>query len=242
MIEIRTKAELSPLKAQEIALFFLDLPEKIRHCDWQNILSTDEVTKAKRFHFDKHRIRYVNAHLAKRFILAHYLETLPKTIEFFQGDYGKPYIKNNPDKWHFNLSHSANKALIGITKACEIGVDIEQIKDRELLLLAKRFFANHEAKAIENCQDGKTQQNLFFQVWSQKEAFIKAIGLGLRYPLEKFETPIFPSPKEEVTLDLEAKPWYISSRQLDDFAFAWCSQKKLKTDIFYQFNWEFIYG
>jgi 4'-phosphopantetheinyl transferase len=137
----------------------------------------------------------------------------PNEIEFKLGEFGKPKLTNS--NLDFNLSHSKNKAIIAISKHLQLGIDIEYIDENiKAKEIAKNFFSNEEIKQLyalkdENLADG------FFAIWSKKEAFIKAIGTGLTFPLESFDVSLAISEKKALTRlnnsFAEAKEWNLFS-------------------------------
>jgi 4'-phosphopantetheinyl transferase len=153
------------------------------------ILSSDEQERAARFKFDKHRRLYVAAHAAVRSILAKYLNTKPAALEFVNGSNGKPSLAGELAKseLRFNLSHSHEMALLGITRTREIGVDIEWIKeDYGYDEVAERFFAAKEVAEM-RALPISLQRQAFFKCWTSKEAFLKAKGTGLSGKLDEVE-------------------------------------------------------
>lgn len=151
-----------------------------------SVLDQDELTRAARFKFDIHRQRFIASHTALRHILSAYLDVPPQTIQYAINKQGKPFLTHD-SQWHFNLSHSENFALVAVSKH-EVGVDIEIIADRDEMQLAKRFFATAEYQWLTSLPQDQ-MQNAFFQIWSRKEAIIKATGLGLvQLGLETFVT------------------------------------------------------
>ena len=90
---------------------------------------------------------------------------------------GKPWLESG--EWHFNLSHSGDWALLGVARE-ELGIDVEDSGRRvEHHPLAQRFFSRYEA-------DRAHSKETFFQIWTLKEAYVKAVGKGLRLPLDDF--------------------------------------------------------
>jgi 4'-phosphopantetheinyl transferase len=154
--------------------------------DW-SLLNAEEQAKASRFVFARHRRRYVAARAALRKLLTHYITAAPATIEFTHNAYGKPLLadRHNPCQLMFSVSHSAELAVYALTQEHEIGIDLERIRPLEYLSLARRFFADREYQALTQMTPARLPAS-FFQVWTQKEAFIKALGLGLHYPLDQF--------------------------------------------------------
>lgn len=169
----------------QIWIGHLDLPvERIEA--FNSILSDEERERAKRFHFEKHKVRYIASHGFLRKTLSKYINIEPTQIKFTQTSKGKPmFDKTFLYNISFNLSHSDNKALIAVTSKDSIGVDIEFIRPMEDLdQLAKRFFSENEYKFINSFSK---KEDIFFRIWTLKEAFMKATGEGIA-ELEDIET------------------------------------------------------
>jgi 4'-phosphopantetheinyl transferase len=153
------------------------------------VLSQDERERAARFKFDGHRRLYVAAHAAVRRILSRYLKVRPEELRFVNGSSGKPSLtgKFAASGLRFNLSHSHEMALLGVTRGREIGVDIEWIKeDYGYQEVAKRFFTPNEVAQLRSLP-ASLQRQAFFKCWTSKEAFLKAKGTGLSGKLDEVE-------------------------------------------------------
>ena len=156
---------------------------------FRSTLETDELERASRFHFDKHRNSFVVARGFLRYVLSRYLECKPETLRFSYGDYGKPALDG---RLHFNMSHSHRVALLAITEDRQIGVDVEHIRaDFATEDIARRFFSHSEVESF-NSLPQEEQVAAFFRCWTRKEAFIKATGKGLSQPLDKFDVTLAP--------------------------------------------------
>lgn len=156
------------------------------------ILSVDEIERAQRFHFKKDYKRFISGRGMLRQILALYLRTEAQDIEFAYNSYGKPLIKadSDGDAFSFNLSHSGGLMLFAITQGREIGIDIEHIRsDIEVLQIAQRFFTPDEIRSLKQFH-GNLQIERFYQYWTRKEAFLKAIGMGVNFPLEQVDASL----------------------------------------------------
>ncbi len=150
---------------------------------FRELLSDDELTRAGRFHFDKHRERFIVARGRLREILAGYLNTDPNRIVFRYGKKEKPETTGVK----FNLSHSAGLAVYAITRDREIGVDVEEIRTEIAQeQIAERFFCSNEVTSIRTAP-AEQQALAFFRCWTRKEAYIKALGVGLSMPLSSFD-------------------------------------------------------
>ncbi|MFW6070541.1 MAG: 4'-phosphopantetheinyl transferase family protein, partial [bacterium] len=156
------------------------------------LLSDDEQERAERFHFKRHRRRFIAARGLLRATLARYLDCPPRAIRFRYGPQGKPALDDHdeiPDAAdiQFNVAHSATLGLIAVTRDRRVGVDLEQHRPlSDAVQIARRFFSPMEIAAVE-AASGDQQLALFFQIWSRKEAFIKATGQGLSQPLADFD-------------------------------------------------------
>jgi 4'-phosphopantetheinyl transferase len=151
------------------------------------ILSEDELVRARRFHFEQHRQRFIAGRGILRSILGRYLNIEPSKIRFGYEARGKPFLnESSNNNLKFNLSHSQDFALYAISLNNSIGVDLECFNSTtDVVSLAQRFFAPSEFALIESAPQ-EQQQQLFFRFWTCKEAYLKATGTGLK-DLDKIE-------------------------------------------------------
>lgn len=175
------------------AFWVVDLalpPDRIESCvSW---LDSAERDRAARFLRPADRARYVVSHAALRWILADALGQAPTDIRFTAGPGGKPILVGQSVA--FNLSHSGQRALIGVTAGPAIGVDVEAIRPLpEALRIARAHFAADEAAILAGLP-GETVGTAFFGLWTRKEAVVKALGTGLSLPLDRFSVSVPPAP------------------------------------------------
>ncbi len=160
----------------------------------QQTLTPSERERAKRFFFQIGRERFVAARGLLRTILAYYLDMEPDQLRFSYNPYGKPDLAPEFDGHglRFNMSHSHEVTLIAITRGREIGLDIELIRpDLAYEQIARRFFSPGEVATL-LALPPNLRQEAFFVCWTRKEAYIKARGEGLSYPLDQFEVSLVP--------------------------------------------------
>ena len=158
------------------------------------LLSEDEQRRAARFHFARDRDRWIAAHGKLRLILGRYLDTAPMAQRFGLGPFGKPYLAD--EALRFNLSHSDNQALVAVAKRSEVGVDIERRRSNfSPEELAAQVFSPQEQSAFRALPPQK-QHKAFLDLWTAKEAYIKARGLGFSFPLTQLT--IRPDPDSSV--------------------------------------------
>jgi 4'-phosphopantetheinyl transferase len=156
------------------------------------VLSADESSRADRFRFTKLRDSFVLTRGVLRYLLGRYLSALPASLRFSYGPKGKPALADN-SRIHFNLSHSGEMAVIALTYDCAIGVDIEQLRPMtDMQEIAERFFCPEEAAEILSVP-APGREEAFFRCWTRKEAYIKAVGVGLSVPLESFRVTVRPN-------------------------------------------------
>ncbi|NET26972.1 4'-phosphopantetheinyl transferase superfamily protein [Okeania sp. SIO1I7] len=175
------------------------------------ILSSDEIDRANKFHFERDKNRFIIARGALRKILSRYLNIEPKKLQFTYSERGKPYLSDTSIL--FNLSHSQDLALYAITTVNSIGIDLEYIRPmNDAEGLAKRFFTAQEYNLISQLPP-QQQQEIFFKIWTCKEAYLKATGDGLAGGLEKVEVCLTPEqPIQFISINgdfQEAARWYL---------------------------------
>jgi 4'-phosphopantetheinyl transferase len=159
------------------------------------LLAPDERLRAERYMRPIDRDRFIIARGVLRRILSVYLDIAPKELQFIYNEYGKPSlsINQNCSNLNFNLSHSDELALYAIACGRNVGIDIEYVReDFASLEIAEQFFSKDEVKSLKEMPaDRRTEA--FFHCWSRKESYIKAIGMGVSYPLHGFTVSLAPN-------------------------------------------------
>ena len=160
------------------------------------LLSRDEYQRAERFHRPTDRRRFIAGRGILRKIISAYLALAPSVVRFVYNKYGKPFISDDQNRGalSFNLSHSNGMALYAVARGRCVGVDIEYMReDFATLEVAERFFSKDEVEALKATPvDRRTEA--FFNCWSRKESYIKAIGMGVSYPLDGFTVSLGVAP------------------------------------------------
>ena len=153
-----------------------------------DFLDAEERRRRDRFLFTRDRDSFALSHGLLRRILSSYLDVDPAAWRYSWNDWGKPRLAGPAAaaSLHFNLSHTRGGALIGVSRSLEIGVDIEATqRDASCLDLADRYFSPGEVAALRQLPEVR-QRDRFFELWTLKEAYIKARGMGLAIPLDQF--------------------------------------------------------
>jgi 4'-phosphopantetheinyl transferase len=204
---IPLNSEHCVLQESRIDLWQFSLEHEV-HAAFQ-LLNSDEKIRADRFYFNKHKRRFTTSRATLRIILSRYLNTAPERLEFTFNAQGKPAVTNS-QKLQFNLSHTGDTALLAVGKGFPLGVDIEQYSARPYEGIARTLFSEHELMSLIKAPPS-LKPALFFHVWAQKEAFIKACGLGLSYPTKEFTVPTTFPTKQLVEDPLHNTTWQLRS-------------------------------
>ncbi len=177
------------LDRHQVHIWTLPLEDTTSAHSLCDLLSPDELERASRFRFEKHRAQYVLTRGTLRFLLAGYLGISPREIAFHYSKYDKPGLREG-QKLDFNLSHTEGMAIFGFTRGNRIGVDIERLRsDFRADEIAERFFSPFERAALRGVPEARRHQS-FFRIWTRKEAYIKALGEGLSHPLHQFDVSL----------------------------------------------------
>ena len=153
------------------------------------LLSEDEKERAERFRFYKDKRCFVVTRGTLRLLSSKYLNKNTEDIVFDYEEFGKPKYRHQT-RLNFNVSHSGNRAVIAFNYDKALGVDIEKIKHNfDTFEIASNYFSKDEIKALQNLPEPE-HNNGFYRCWTRKEAFIKAIGSGLSFPLDTFSVSL----------------------------------------------------
>ena len=149
--------------------------------EYRSILSVEEIAKYKRFHFEKDRHSYLISHALVRKVFSSYCNVKPDKWSFTNNQHGKPDI--SPEikcpALKFNLSHTDGMSVCVVSLENDCGIDVENIQRKSrTFAVADRMFAPAEVATMRSSNDGEVQRK-FFEFWTLREAYVKAIGTGL---------------------------------------------------------------
>lgn len=185
----------------------------------RQILSSDEQETADRFHFEKDRNHFIQSRSALRRILSQYLNVAPNKIEFAYGPAGKPSLAGDlsASGLRFSLSRRDGLTLIAVTYGREIGVDLELVQsDFPIFEVAEASFSPAELATLRNLPQHERTAG-FYNCWTRKEAFVKAQGEGLSYPLQKFDVSLAPGEPARLlhVADNDVDRWTLQELPID---------------------------
>ncbi|MDQ3983150.1 MAG: 4'-phosphopantetheinyl transferase superfamily protein [Actinomycetota bacterium] len=163
----------------------------------REVLSPDETERASRFRFDRDRDAFVCTRGALRTLLGAYLGAAPEDVELAYGEKGKPEVPT----LSFNVSHAGDVAVAAFARTGRVGVDVELMRDDvELIPLARRFFTPAENEALGRLPDDELVAG-FYSCWTRKEAFVKALGEGLSFELDRVDVSVHPERARVLSID-----------------------------------------
>lgn len=168
---------------------------------------------------ETHKKDFLNSHLFLRMVLAEYLEISPQAIKFHKNSYGKPELANESTNLFFSLTHTNNCAALVVSGTENIGLDAESLlRERtNVLALSERYFSASEYAAVEALEGGQ-QREMFFKIWTLKEAYLKARGIGISIPLDSFSFSF--SPEEKIVSSEIEGEWGFHNFQYEDSVLA----------------------
>lgn len=205
---IQKQDVMVPLTSAEIHLW-LALCDEIREARllvaYRSLLNAAEKEQESRFYFAKDRHRYLLTRALVRTVLSRYIAVDPRELVFSNNAYGRPHVVNKEAadcSLSFNISHTEGLIVLGVTKGRSLGVDVENVARRKVSIdIANRYFAPQEVAALRMVSPDQ-QQYRFYEYWTFKESYIKARGMGLSLPLDKFS---FHYPNDRL-VELEIDP------------------------------------
>jgi 4'-phosphopantetheinyl transferase len=167
------------------------------------LLSADERARQARFRFAKDQRRYLITRALVRTVLSRYAAVRPQDWAFSAGAHGRPAISapSPAPALEFNVSHSADLVMLGVTSGRTLGIDTESVAARDADIAGlDRYFAPEESAALLALPPPERRRR-FFELWTLKESYIKARGMGLAIALDAFRFEL--DGRRELTLRMQ---------------------------------------
>lgn len=175
--------------------------------EFYNLLNKEEIIRFNRYRFEKDKLRFLYGRGLLRKELSVILKCHARDIEFKYNRYGKPLINTKIHRLiHFNISHSRESLALVFSSVNSVGIDIESVDmNTDINNLLSIVLSEEESLKWSSIEYSK-QRELFYNIWVQKEAIIKAYGSGLSYDLKKISLPFcFQYPGERSQNDYDIK-------------------------------------
>lgn len=188
-ISLSKRQNYTLLKENDLHIWqvsFLSNPALLELC--KSVLSSEDLEKSKWLKFEKDQNKYLISQGVLRLLLADYININSSKILISRHNKGKPFAKNDKSLF-FNMSNSGNLCVYAFTRNSEVGIDIEEKRSLlDLEDLIRKNLTKNEIEYINKKPDEKI--NNFFRFWTMKEAYLKAIGEGMRLTPDKIEFSI----------------------------------------------------
>lgn len=216
------------LDKQTILVFIAHLPSMSHYQEelWYT-LSDQERGQSRKFFNNPLRDNYILSHGILRSLLSCYVSKRSQDINFLANQYGKPFLANNKNKIQFNMSHSKEYAAYIIALENQVGIDIEwEDKDVNIEEITELVLSPTERIHFNRLNEREKVHN-FYEIWTKKEAIIKAIGQGLSYPIKMIDTIGSALNSNFYYVSSDNKPYYYSKLgNLDGYVGAIASASK----------------
>ena len=244
----KIKSNRKILHDNEVHVWLVDIEKSLQEIEfYRKLLLSFELEKSNSFRFEKDRKRYILTQSILRLLISSYLNIKPAKIIYSYNVNRKPEIANIYDKkLCFNLSHSGNFIIYAFAWTSQLGIDIElkrQLEDTDIII--DRFCSEIEKKQYFFIQP-EDRLDMFFDLWTRKEAYIKARGEGVSSALEKFSVSIDPSKRpfliEEKDQPFAKEDWYFHNIAFNTKYSAClvveCNIKKIYFEVWDEHHWE----
>jgi 4'-phosphopantetheinyl transferase len=211
MTKSSCKADLPLLQQLDHEVhIWLSTPEAVTDhgqlAGYQSILSPEERDRQQRFHFEKDRHAFLVSHALVRRVLSRYVDVDPADWQFFSGQHGRPEIAGpaGVPALRFNLTHTTGLTGCLVTLDDDCGIDAEFISERgNLLAIAGKMFADSELMALKKL-DGREFLEQFFIFWTLREAYCKALGVGLGFSKKDYAFAAGNGDRVRISFDVPA--------------------------------------
>jgi 4'-phosphopantetheinyl transferase len=167
----------TPIREGEVHLWYASLSTLDSHFnDLRSFLTEEELQRANRLRIPPKRKEFILGRGLLRYVLSLYAERPPAQILIEKNEAGKPYLPNSSR--HFNISHSNNWWICGVTASSQLGVDIQEVYPVATPDYVGNYFLSEQEKALLSALPISSKWDLFFTLWARKEAYLKCLGTG----------------------------------------------------------------
>lgn len=182
----------------------------------EQVLHPDERKRAASFKGPVLGARFIQTRIILRYVLAGYVGSEPAAVTMGREPQGKPFLsgERGTTPIQFNLSHSGDEFLLGISLDLPLGVDVERMKRRtDVEGISRRFFHPAEQALIDAETSDEDRRVAFFRCWTIKEAYVKSLGVGLRCSLSSFDVSAVMQQPEGCSFEVGDRLWRCLSWQ-----------------------------
>lgn len=176
---------LDPHRIDLWCSFLADIDAAHRWPAYAALLDDTERRRTRALRRPADRRRHIAARALVRTVLSRYRPRAPEAWRFVTDEHGRPRIapEHGLPEMQFNIAHTAGVVVLAVTADGALGVDVETPRRRTDTLALERYFAPAERRVLQGLPDAARRRR-FFELWTLKEAYLKARGMGLRLPLK----------------------------------------------------------
>lgn len=204
------------------------------------LLAPDELERAARHRFERHRRIAVATRVLLRTVLSRYEAVPPGDWRFVVDEHGRPKIAEGGGSLRFSVSNTDGLVACAVARGADLGVDVERLRRKAPLEVADRFFAPAEVAALRALPE-RARHHRFFDYWTLKESYVKARGLGLALPLQKFSVFLHEGPPRieiDPSLGDDGASWQLAQlRPTQEHVLSLCVRRPGKLDAKVVLQW-----
>jgi len=185
---------------------------------YRALLTHDEATRLAAFRAEKHRHEYLLTRALVRATLSRYRPVAPAAWRFAKNEFGRPTIDPPCGVW-FNLSNCVSLVVCAVSRVREVGVDVEPLaRAEEVREVQSTVFSDAELADL-RALDRTKEADRLVSLWTLKEAYIKARGIGMSAPLRQITLRFGPMGAARLELAPsvgdDASPWWFHTFDVD---------------------------
>ncbi|WP_160061945.1 4'-phosphopantetheinyl transferase family protein [Psychromonas sp. L1A2] len=236
------RSSLNALNTNHIDLWFIE-PHQLSTeamTSLRALLSNEETLKLQQYKNKPAQHTSTVTRALCRLILAQYTNKTPASLKFIRNRHGKPELVDNINALRFNLSHNNELIVMVVCANDDIGCDIENPKRKiSIEPISRRYFAKQEHKQLSHLT-GEQQKQRFFEIWTLKEAFVKATGIGIALGLDTFYFDLKKRLTQNVDINFndhysldKFAPWQCHQTLFNEQSLAICRTSTLQQTIKY---------
>jgi 4'-phosphopantetheinyl transferase len=200
---------------------------------YRALLLPDEAERAARFLFDRHRHEFLVTRALVRAALSEYRDVRPEAWRFVRNAYGRPAI-DPPCGLQFNLSNTTSLVVCAVSSGRELGVDVEAVtRGPEILEVAATVFTDRERAELHDL-DLSPAEDRALTLWTCKEAYMKARGLGMSLPPKQIDLHLDAGarPRIEVAPErVDGRAWALRTMDIHGHRVALCVESTPPCDL-----------
>lgn len=194
------------INENEVHIWLIDINEIINYKGYEDLLDGNERIRGKNLLSEILRKNHIVSHYAARDILSNYLNVPLNQIPLTYTKFHKPFLIKNPLKIEFNLTHSHDIALLGITKTFRIGIDIERMSPLQNQRDIEKLILSQKELTWLSKRDDQEKCEAFYRLWTAKEAIMKGIGEGFYFGTENIDLAMPDDLSDRISLTIQSCP------------------------------------